>query len=64
MEQKSRTEQSAGRITCAREDAISPRRPHVAEAVLNHLPSRLVRTYDTNAYFKESARPWTCGQRT
>lgn len=27
--------------------------PHVAEAVLNHLPPRLVRTYDTNAYFKE-----------
>jgi hypothetical protein len=27
--------------------------PHVAEAVLNHLPPKLVRTYDTNDYFKE-----------
>ena len=27
--------------------------PHVAEAVLNHLPPKLVRTYDTNDYFAE-----------
>ena len=27
--------------------------PHVAEALLNHLPPKLVRTYDTNDYFKE-----------
>ena len=27
--------------------------PHVGEALLNHLPAKLVRTYDTNAYFKE-----------
>jgi integrase len=27
--------------------------PHVAEAVLNHLPAKLVRTYDTNRYLKE-----------
>jgi integrase len=27
--------------------------PHVAEAVLNHLPPKLVRTYDTNDYFNE-----------
>src|SRR5262249_10541929 len=27
--------------------------PHVAEAVLNHLPPALVRTYDVNTYLKE-----------
>lgn len=27
--------------------------PHVAEAILNHLPPRLVRTYDTHDYFEE-----------
>ena len=27
--------------------------PHVAEAVLNHLPPKLIRTYDTNDYFAE-----------
>jgi integrase len=27
--------------------------PHVAEAVLNHLPAKLVRTYDRNTYAKE-----------
>jgi integrase len=27
--------------------------PHVAEAVLNHLPPKLVRTYDRNAYERE-----------
>jgi integrase len=27
--------------------------PHIAEAVLNHLPPRLVRTYDTHDYFEE-----------
>lgn len=27
--------------------------PHVGEALLNHLPAKLLRTYDTNAYFKE-----------
>jgi integrase len=27
--------------------------PHIAEAVLNHLPPKLVRTYDRNAYEKE-----------
>jgi hypothetical protein len=27
--------------------------PHIAEAVLNHLPPRLVRTYDTHDYFDE-----------
>jgi len=27
--------------------------PHVAEAVLNHLPPKLVRTYDTNSYDSE-----------
>ena len=24
--------------------------PHVAEAVLNHLPAKLIRTYDRNTY--------------
>ena len=27
--------------------------PHVAEAVLNHLPPKLVRTYDKNKYERE-----------
>jgi integrase len=27
--------------------------PHVAEAVLNHLPAKLIRTYDTNDYHAE-----------
>ena len=27
--------------------------PHVAEAVLNHLPAKLIRTYDRNAYTAE-----------
>jgi hypothetical protein len=27
--------------------------PHVAEAILNHLPPKLVRTYDRNAYAAE-----------
>lgn len=27
--------------------------PHIAEAILNHLPPRLVRTYDTNTYLAE-----------
>jgi hypothetical protein len=27
--------------------------PHIAEAVLNHLPPKLVRTYDRNAYERE-----------
>ena len=27
--------------------------PHVAEGVLNHLPPKLVRTYDKNKYEKE-----------
>lgn len=27
--------------------------PHVAEAVLNHLPARLIRTYDRNTYLDE-----------
>jgi integrase len=27
--------------------------PHIAEAVINHLPAKLVRTYDTNTYLKE-----------
>jgi integrase len=27
--------------------------PHVAEAVLNHLPAKLIRTYDKNTYAKE-----------
>ena len=27
--------------------------PHVAEAVLNHLPPRLIRTYDRNTYGAE-----------
>ena len=27
--------------------------PHVAEAVLNHLPPKLIRTYDTNKYEQE-----------
>jgi integrase len=27
--------------------------PHIAEAVINHLPPALVRTYDTNTYLKE-----------
>jgi hypothetical protein len=27
--------------------------PHVAEAVLNHLPPKLVRTYDLNSYDAE-----------
>ena len=28
-------------------------RPHVAEAVLNHLPPKLIRTYDRNTYENE-----------
>ena len=27
--------------------------PHVAEAVLNHLPAKLIRTYDRNTYTAE-----------
>jgi integrase len=27
--------------------------PHIAEAVLNHLPAKLIRTYDTNTYERE-----------
>jgi hypothetical protein len=27
--------------------------PHVAEAVLNHLPAKLIRTYDRNTYEPE-----------
>jgi integrase len=27
--------------------------PHIAEAVLNHLPAKLIRTYDTHDYAKE-----------
>jgi len=27
--------------------------PHISEAVINHLPPKLVRTYDTNTYLKE-----------
>lgn len=27
--------------------------PHVAEAVLNHLPAKLIRTYDRNTYVAE-----------
>ena len=27
--------------------------PHVAEAVLNHLPAKLIRTYDRNTYEAE-----------
>jgi integrase len=27
--------------------------PHIAEAVLNHLPTKLVRTYDVNPYLRE-----------
>jgi integrase len=27
--------------------------PHIAEAVINHLPAKLIRTYDTNPYLKE-----------
>ena len=27
--------------------------PHVAEAVLNHLPPKLIRTYDRNTYAAE-----------
>ena len=27
--------------------------PHVAEAVLNHLPPKLIRTYDRNTYTAE-----------
>ena len=27
--------------------------PHVAEAVLNHLPAKLIRTYDRNTYAAE-----------
>jgi hypothetical protein len=27
--------------------------PHIAEAVLNHLPPKLVRTYDRNTYLAE-----------
>jgi hypothetical protein len=27
--------------------------PHIAEAVLNHLPPKLVRTYDRNSYERE-----------
>jgi hypothetical protein len=27
--------------------------PHVAEAVMNHLPPRLIRTYDRNTYVAE-----------
>ncbi|WP_167768307.1 hypothetical protein [Bradyrhizobium sp. MOS001] len=26
---------------------------HIAEAALNHLPAKLLRTYDADAYFKE-----------
>ena len=29
--------------------------PHIAEAVLNHLPARLIRTYDRNTYAAEKA---------
>jgi hypothetical protein len=38
--------------------------PHVAEAVLNHLPPKLMRTYDKNKIRGESARRWTFGLRT
>jgi hypothetical protein len=27
--------------------------PHIGEAVLNHLPPKLVRTYDRNSYERE-----------
>jgi integrase len=27
--------------------------PHISEAVINHLPAKLVRTYDVNSYLKE-----------
>jgi hypothetical protein len=27
--------------------------PHIAEAVLNHLPPKLIRTYDRNSYEAE-----------
>ena len=27
--------------------------PHVAEAVVNHLPAKLIRTYDRNTYAAE-----------
>jgi integrase len=27
--------------------------PHIAEAVLNHLPTKLIRTYDVNPYLRE-----------
>jgi hypothetical protein len=27
--------------------------PHICEAVINHLPPKLVRTYDVNTYLKE-----------
>jgi integrase len=38
--------------------------PHIAEAVLNHLPPKLMRTYDKNKYERESARRSTFGQCT
>jgi hypothetical protein len=37
--------------------------PHVAEAVLNHLPPKLIRTYDRNAYAAEKRLRSICGQR-
>jgi hypothetical protein len=27
--------------------------PHIAEAALNHLPAKLIRTYDRNTYAEE-----------
>jgi hypothetical protein len=29
--------------------------PHIAEAVLNHLPAKLIRTYDRNTYAAQKA---------
>jgi hypothetical protein len=30
--------------------------PHVAEAILNHLPAKLIRTYDKNTYEAEKRK--------
>jgi integrase len=34
--------------------------PHIAEAVLNHLPAKLVRTYDTNKYAAQKRQALDC----
>src|SRR5262245_56259364 len=32
--------------------------PHISEAVINHLPPKLVRTFDINTYLKEKRAAW------